>query len=160
MLVLFVGLLLGLVFFLGGLSGAATRFRRAFQALRFRRSGVRLDAEILARRAAERRPTKDQVVTGQWVWGERNYRDEFTVPETWLAERGGTLTMPVRIDPDRPHRAVVEDDPSSSPFLDLVVALVWVAMAAVGVLFLVAAWPAACSQPDFDELLQPICDAL
>ncbi len=160
MLVLLVGLLLGLVFLLGGLSGALSRARRGMQSMRMRRRGVTVDAEVLSRRtlhgtAGDARSAF--LVTGQWLWGQAQYQGEFTVPEHWWEGRGG-LRIPVRIDPRKPHVAVVESG-SRSPAWELLFALVWFVMAVVGVFFLFRSMTVACDQVRYDSL-EPICESL
>jgi hypothetical protein len=159
MTVLIGGLLLGLVFLLTGLSGAFGRLRLGMQSLLLRRRGVNLQAEILSRRRADNDSATSQLITGQWLWGEAEYKEDFTVPDQWLAERGGTLTIPVRIDPMRPHVAVIEPG-SRHPALDLLIAVVWLIMAAVGVFFLLRTVPIACDYAQYDEMVRPLCEAV
>ncbi len=160
MLVLLVGLFLGLTFLLGGLSGAFSRVRLGLQSRRMRRRGVTVDAEVLSRRTLSGNQGdagSGFLVTGQWLWGQAQYQGEFTVPEHWWEGRGG-LKIPVRIDPRRPHLAVVESG-SRNPVWELLFALVWFVMAVVGLFFLSRTVAVACDQVRY-ESLEPICESL
>lgn len=160
MLVLLIGLFLGLVFLLGGLSGASSRVRLGMQRMRMRRRGVTVDAEVLSRRTLSGNAGNARsgfLVTGQWLWGQAQYQGEFTVPEHWWEGRGG-LTIPVRIDPKKPHLAVVESG-SRNPVWELLFALVWFVMAVVGLFFLFRSVTVACDQVRYDTL-EPICESL
>ena len=160
MLVLLVGLFLGLTFLLGGLSGAVGRVRLGLQSRRMRRRGVTVDAEVLSRRTLSGNrgdAGSGFLVTGQWLWGQAQYQGEFTVPEHWWEGRGG-LKIPVRIDPKRPHLAVVESG-SINPVRELLSAFVWFAMAVVGLFFLFRSVTVACGQVRYDSL-EPICESL
>ena len=160
MLVFLIGLFLGLVFLLAGLSGASSRVRLWMQRMRMRRRGVTVEAEVLSRRTLSGIASDARsgfLVTGQWLWGQTQYQGEFTVPEHWWEGRGG-LRIPVRIDPKKPHRAVVESG-SRNPVWDLLFALVWFVMAVVGLFFLLRSVSVACDQVRFDAL-EPICESL
>ncbi len=160
MLVLLIGLFLGLVFLLGGLSAALSRLRLGMQSIRMQRRGVTVDAEVLSRRmlASKAGDARSSfLVTGQWLWGQEQYQGEFTVPEQWWEGRGG-LRIPVRIDPSKPHVAVVASG-SRKPIWELLVALVWLVMAAVGLFFLFKSMTVACDQVRYDSL-EPICESL
>ncbi len=160
MLGFMVGLFLGLTFLLGGLSGAMSRIQLGMQSMRMRRRGVTVGAEVLSRRMLSDK-TGDApsafLVTGQWLWGEVHYQGEFTVPERWWASSGG-LRIDVRIDPKRPHVAVVEFG-SKSPARELVLASVWFAMAVAGLFFLFRSVTVACGEVRHDSL-EPMCEVL
>jgi hypothetical protein len=159
MLVLLVGLFLGLVFLLGGLSGAVSRIQMGLQTMRMRRRGITVDAEVLSRRMLADKAgdaPSEFLVTGQWLWGEAQYQGEFTVPERWWESSGGLSS--VRIDPKRPHLAVVESG-LINPVRELLLASVWFIMAVVGLFFLFRSVTVACDQVRYDSL-EPICESL
>jgi len=159
MLVL-VGLFLGLVFLLGGLSGAATRLRTGLRSLRIQRRGMNVDAEILRSQplTTGRRGSPSAVlIAGQWQWGQQRYKGEFTVPGQWWEERQGT-SIAVRIDPNRPEVAEVSGEKPSHVWA-IALAVGWLIMAVVGAAFLVKSGTYACDLVEFDSL-EPICQSV
>jgi Protein of unknown function (DUF3592) len=158
MLVLIVGLLLGLVFLLGGLTAAADRLRSGLRSMRLRRHGTTITAEVLksTKRSDEGRG-KGVLVTGHWEWGSNSYRKQFTVSDRWWMANGG-LTIPVRVDPDRPQRAAV-DVSSRSPVWTLLIAAAFIVMAVVGVVFLFQSAITACDSAELD-ILKPLCESV
>lgn len=156
----FVGLSLGLVFFLAGVSGAWSRYRTGMRSLRIRRGGANVEAEILRSAPMEtnRRGAPTAVlVAGQWEWNSQRYRGEFKVPGSWWDERSGT-SIAVRIDPNRPEVAELRDQ-VPTPSWAIVLTIGWLIMAAVGVFFLVRSAGAACD-PVQHALLEPLCRSL
>lgn len=159
MLVL-LGLFLGLVFVLGGTSGAMSRLRLGLQSIRIRRRGMNIDAEILrSQPIGDRRGDRPSAVliAGQWQWGEENYKGEFTVPGRWWDERQGT-SIAVRIDPNRPHVAQVSGE-TPSPVWAMALAVGWLIMAVVGLLFLYRSATVACNPVQYD-LLEQACQSV
>ena len=156
-MLVFAGLLLGLVFFLGGTSGAMNRFRLGLQSRRISRYGTNVHAEILRSQpiGASRRGIPSEVlIAGQWQWGKERFNGEFTVPGRWWEDRKGT-SIAVRIDPNRPHIAeVIGESPNSTWVLAL--AIGWLIMAVVGAFFLYRSATVACDPVQFD-VLEPVC---
>lgn len=153
----FVGLFLGLVFLLAGLTGTWTRCRTGIRSLRIRRFGTNVDAEVL--RSSPTRTSRsgdpaEFLVAAQWEWSGLRYRREFTVPDSWRDERSGT-SLAIRIDPNRPDLAELRDE-VPSPSWEIVLAIGWLIMAVVGVFFLVRSAGSACD-PLQHALLEPLC---
>ncbi len=159
MLVL-VGSFLGLVFLLGGISGATSRIRLALHSRRLRRHGVTVEAEVLRSRALSdnRRDAPSAVfIVGQWPWKQAYYKGEFTVPARWWKERAGT-SIAVRIDPNRPQFASIEHGSTNHGWKALLV-LAWIVMAVVGLAFLFRTVAFACDQVQYD-FIEPVCQSL
>ena len=154
MLVLLVGMTVGLVFLLGGLTGAATRLHTGRRSLRIQRSGVTVDAEVLSRRGSDDRRSA-YAVTGQWRWGQANYTGEFTIPMRWWEDLGG-MSIPIRIDPNRPQVAEILDG-DGNPTLTLALGVAFIVMAVIGLVFLASSLTVACDQAVY-ELLEPLCE--
>jgi hypothetical protein len=158
MLVLLIGLFLGLVFLLAGASGAITRFRAGWRTMRLRRRGVTVQAEVLSRRSEDRDDGAAAcVITGQWEWGNQSYKGRFTVPTSWSQEHAG-ISIPVRIDPNRPHIAEIPLE-SGSPAGKMLIAVAFLIMAVVGIGFLARSATVACDQDEYD-FLEPICQSV
>lgn len=156
-MLVFAGLLLGLVFLLGGTSGAMNHFRLGMQSMRINRRGTNVEAEILRSQpiGAVGGDTPSAVlIAGQWQWGGERFNGEFTVPGDWWDERHGS-SIAVRIDPNRPHIAEVKGE-SQSPVWPLVLSAVWLIMAVVGAFFLYRSGAVACDPVQFD-ILEPVC---
>lgn len=156
----FLGMFLGLVFFLAGLTGAWNRLNTGMRSLRIKRNGTNLQAEILRSHplSHKRSGTPTAVlVAGQWEWGSQRYRGEFTVPGRWWEERDGTA-LAVRIDPNRPDIAELPGE-IPNPSWAVVLAIGWLIMGAAGAFFLVRSASIACD-PIQHALLEPICQAL
>lgn len=159
-MVFMVGLFLGLVFLLAGLTGAWSRYRSGMRSLRIRRSGANVEAEILRSSPLDtnRRGAPTAVlVAGQWEWNSQRYRGEFTVPGSWWDERSGT-SIAVRIDPNRPELAELRDE-VPSPSWAIVLAIGWLIMAAAGAFFLIRSTVGACD-PVQNPLLEPLCQSI
>lgn len=119
-----------------------------------------VQAEVLSRRLLPGKSGDADstfLIAGQWLWGRAQYQGEFTVPEPWWEGRGG-LKIPVRIDPKKPQVAEIETG-SRNPVWELLFALVWIAMAVVGLFFLFRSVAVACDQVRYDSL-EPICESL
>jgi hypothetical protein len=160
MLVLLIGLFLGLVFLLAGTSGAVSRFRTGRRTMRLHRRGVTVQAEVLSRR-----PVSDErgdagsacVITGQWDWAHKSYKGQFTVPMSWWEEHAG-ISIPLRIDPNRPHIAEIPLG-SGSPVGTMLLAVAFLIMAVVGIGFLAGSASVACDQAQYD-FLEPFCESV
>lgn len=160
MLVLLIGLFLGLVFLLAGTSGAVSRFRAGRRTMRLRRRGVTVPAEVLSRQAVsvERGDAVPAcVITGQWEWGHQSYKGRFTVPTSWWEEHAG-ISVPVRIDPNRPQVAEI---PLESENLTgkMLMAVAFLIMAVVGIGFLARSATVACSEAQY-AFLEPFCESV
>jgi hypothetical protein len=160
MLVLLIGVFLGLVFLLAGTSGAVSRFRGGRRTMRLRRRGVTVPAEVLSRQ-----PVSDErgdavsacVITGQWEWGHESYKGRFTVSTSWWEEHAG-ISIPVRIDPNRPHIAEIPLE-SGSPVGKMLIGVAFLVMAVVGIGFLARSATVACDQAQYG-FLEPICESV
>lgn len=160
MLVLLIGLFLGLVFLLAGTSGAVSRFRAGRRTMRLRRRGVTVQAEVLSRQpVSDERGDADSacVITGQWEWGHQSYKGRFTVPTSWWEEHAG-ISIPLRIDPNRPHVAEIPLE-SGSPAGKMLIAVAFLIMAVVGIGFLARSAAVACDYARYDYL-EPFCESV
>ncbi len=155
MLALLIGSFLGLVFLFGGISGAAARIRSGWRSMRLRGRWTTVQAEVLKStvRSADG-SGRGVAVIAQWSWGQATYKKEFIVPEKWWMVNGG-LSVPVRVNPDKPRRAHIEEA-ERSPVRALLLATGFCVMAIVGVVFLIQSAATACDSPEL-EFLGPIC---
>jgi hypothetical protein len=155
MLVLLVGAFVGLVFLLGGISGSATRIRSGLRSMRLRNRGTTVDAEVLT--SVNRSEEKGVAITGHWTWGQESYKRQFIVSDRWWMVNGG-LTIPVRLDPNRPRVAEI-DEGGRGPMLSIALGVAFGVMAVVGAAFLFRAAGAACDTAGLD-FLDTICERI
>lgn len=155
MLVL-AGFFLGLVFLLAGSSGAISRAQTGSRWRRLEQRGVTLNAEVLSRVPSEGADSGCTVTT-RWEFEDNSYQRKFTVPNEWWDKHGGT-TIQVRVDSNRPEFAELALL-KKSPHWTMLVAVIWFAMAVVGLFFIFRSVTMGCDQLQFDPI-EPVCESV
>jgi len=153
------GLVVGLIFFLGGIGWLINGIRDIWRWLRTRRGGVVVEAQILDRQATHDNSDAPPTYYGtlRWLYGSGEHTSELQIPERWYQSPEGE-PVPIRIHPDRPAKATIEHW-SANPAWKLLGVIFGMVALFVGLALLGFATSEACNPVQYD-VFTPACDFL